>query len=337
MGHYWPSVSSPFVSEVVESADLLIFVGPIMNDYNTTGWTALLPVNKRIEIQPTHVRVCGCVYNGVLMHELLTELARDVPSRPHSLQTYKRLSSGRTITERVAPEDTSAPLTLDEIRRQVQMQLRADTELVVETGDSWFIGQDFKIPDGLNYHVQMQYGSIGWSVGAVLGAALAAEDQKRQVLALIGDGSLQVTAQELSTIIRQGVKATIILLNNNGYTIEVEIHDGPYNDIQNWDYAELINVFNGMSARSKVPVTKSDDDPSQLLKEGCGKKLPSQLVPGLGIRVTTSSELTDALRTADAHNGLTLIECVIARDDCTSELLLWGAKVAAANARPLII
>ncbi len=38
-----------------------------------------------------------------------------------------------------------------------------------------------------------------------------------------------MTAQEVSTIIRNKIKATIILINNNGYTIEVEIHDGPYN------------------------------------------------------------------------------------------------------------
>jgi pyruvate decarboxylase len=44
------------------------------------------------------------------------------------------------------------------------------------------------------YELQMRYGSIGWSVGAVLGYSLAARGKKR-VLALIGDGSFQMTAQ----------------------------------------------------------------------------------------------------------------------------------------------
>jgi TPP-dependent 2-oxoacid decarboxylase len=34
------------------------------------------------------------------------------------------------------------------------------------------------------------------------------------------------------------------------------------------------------------------------------------------------------------QTGPTLIECIIDRDDCTQELMEWGAKVAAANARP---
>ena len=40
----------------------------------------------------------------------------------------------------------------------------------------------------------MQYGSIGWSVGALLGYQMAWGHKKR-VLAFIGDGSFQVTAQ----------------------------------------------------------------------------------------------------------------------------------------------
>lgn len=40
----------------------------------------------------------------------------------------------------------------------------------------------------------MQFGSIGWSVGATLGYAQALKGKKR-VIASIGDGSFQVTAQ----------------------------------------------------------------------------------------------------------------------------------------------
>ncbi len=34
-------------------------------------------------------------------------------------------------------------------------------------------------------------------------------------------------------------------MNNRGYTVERVIHDGPYNDIQNWRYHELTRVFGG--------------------------------------------------------------------------------------------
>jgi hypothetical protein len=62
----------------------------------------------------------------------------------------------------------------------------------------------------------------------------------------VGDGSLHMTVQEISTIIRNGFKPTIILINNSGYTIERVIH-GPvqqYNDIsEEWDYQNMLNFF----------------------------------------------------------------------------------------------
>lgn len=57
---------------------------------------------------------------------------------------------------------------------------------------------------------------------------------------------MQVTAQDVSTMLRSGQKTIIFLINNGGYTIEVEIHDGPYNVIKNWNYTALVDaIHNG--------------------------------------------------------------------------------------------
>ena len=68
--------------------------------------------------------------------------------------------------------------------------------------------------------------------------------ERRHVLC-IGDGSFQLTAQELSTIIRHGFAPVIFLLNNRGYTIERSILGAraSYNDVANWSYHELPRVF----------------------------------------------------------------------------------------------
>jgi pyruvate decarboxylase len=54
---------------------------------------------------------------------------------------------------------------------------------------------------------------------------------------------MQVTCQDVSTMIRNNHKAIVFLINNGGYTIEVEIHDGPYNVIKNWSYTGLVEAF----------------------------------------------------------------------------------------------
>ena len=56
---------------------------------------------------------------------------------------------------------------------------------------------------------------------------------------------------------------------------------------------------------------------------------------GLGLKATTGKELADAISQARKHKGgPVLIECQIAHDDCSTQLLEWGSKVARANARP---
>jgi pyruvate decarboxylase len=120
-----------------------------------------------------------------------------------------------------------------------------------------------------------------------------------------GDGSFQLTAQEVCQMIQLKLPVLIFLINNRGYTIEVEIHDGPYNNIKNWDYAGLMKVFNAMDGE------------------------------GLGLLATNGGELAAAIKKALDHTaGPTLIECAIDRNDCTKQLLEWGTRVAAANARP---
>lgn len=57
---------------------------------------------------------------------------------------------------------------------------------------------------------------------------------------------LQVTCQDISTMIRQEQNSIIFLINNGGYTIEVAIHDGPYNVIKNWNYTGFVEaIHNG--------------------------------------------------------------------------------------------
>ena len=77
----------------------------------------------------------------------------------------------------------------------------------------------------------------------------------------MGDGSFQVTARELSTILRHDHGPVIFLINNGGYTIEHGYLGKPetYNDIAKWSYADLPKIFRrDTSARSFVVKTGRD-------------------------------------------------------------------------------
>jgi pyruvate decarboxylase len=300
IGTYWGSVSSPGTNEIVESADAYLFAGPIFTDYTTTGFTTLINQEKLISVEPDRTHITDQTYNDVIVDEFLTALAGKIKLNKGSLKAYERI---RTEYAPELPMKPDKPLTTRRLFNQIEQILDSNSVVIAETGDSWFNGMKLRLPKGSRFEIQMQYGSIGWSVGATLGYELGSAKPCR-VVSLIGDGSFQLTAQEVSTMIRYGLKPIIFLINNGGYTIEVEIHDGPYNNIKNWNYAELINVFNAEDGN------------------------------GWSAKVSTEGELDKALMKALTHDGVSLIEVVIDRDDCSKELLEWGSHVAANNGRP---
>lgn len=102
---------------------------------------------------------------------------------------------------------------------------------------TWTAPPQTKLPRGGAFVGQVYYSSIGYALPATLGVCLAAPH--RPVILCIGDGAFQVTAQELSTVLRYGASPKVILLNNDGYLIERLIQDGRFNDLAPWRYHEL--------------------------------------------------------------------------------------------------
>jgi pyruvate decarboxylase len=303
IGVYWGGVSSTGCEAIVDWADLMLAAGPLFTDYTTAGWTALPPRERMIKADPRYVFFPHAEYTDVPLAQFLSALAKRVRKNDKTVIQYQR--ERKTLAEIESRKtDTSAPLTRTELCRQIQNDLDEKTTLLVETGDSWFNGMSMHLPDGARFEIEMQWGSIGWAVPATFGYAAGLEPGRRLV-SIIGDGSFQLTAQEVANMIRYGQNTLIFLVNNRGYVIESEIHDGPYNYIKNWDYAGLISSFNAEDGQ------------------------------GLGLNATTPNELAAAIKQARTHRGgPVLIECQIAHDDCSPELLKWGVKVALANERP---
>ncbi|KAH9673073.1 Pyruvate decarboxylase 1 [Citrus sinensis] len=232
IGTYWGAVSTAFCAEIVESADAYLFAGPIFNDYSSVGYSLLLKKEKAVILQPDRVVIAnGPAFGCVLMKDFLKALSKRLKSNTTAYENYHRIYVPEGQPPKCEPKE---PLRM----------LSSETAVIAETGDSWFNCQKLKLPKGCGYEFQMQYGSIGWSVGATLGYAQSVPEKR--VIACIGDGSFQVTAQDVSTMLRCGQKTIIFLINNGGYTIEVEIHDGPYNVIKNWNYTGLVDaIHNG--------------------------------------------------------------------------------------------
>ncbi|GKQ53093.1 alpha-keto acid decarboxylase family protein [Bradyrhizobium sp. Ce-3] len=251
LGIYGGKASEPGVREAIESSDCLLSIGYRPIEVTTGDFTASLPADT-IHARGHSVDVGDENYQAVTLKEVLRGVI-------DTIQPVKG-RAGHHVAPAVAGTQAngSAKLTQAAYWRAIQSYVRPGDVLYVDNGTS-FVLLGLKLPRDCTFIGSINWGSIGYSVGALLGAMTAAPHRRH--LLFVGDGSFQVTAQELSTILRHDHKPVIFLINNGGYTIERGYigQDEPYNDIANWSYADLPKVLRpDTSARSFVVKTTGD-------------------------------------------------------------------------------
>jgi pyruvate decarboxylase len=107
--------------------------------------------------------------------------------------------------------------------------LRPGDILLAESGTAQFGMPDAPFPENITYITQQFFSSIGYAVGSTLGAGLALAEKKAgsmvagmqdgglhnrgtgRVILLVGDGSLQMTVQEIGTMIKMGLTPIMYL------------------------------------------------------------------------------------------------------------------------------
>ena len=256
-GVYAGDGSNAGVKERVESADLILSIGAIKSDFNTTGFTYRVGQLKTIDFHSTMMRVRYSEYPGVGMKGVLRKVTERLPKL--------NVEAAPPVSQNKIPNgelDVSKDSTISHAWFWPRMGqwLKEDDIVVTETGTANFGIWETRFPKGVLALSQVLWGSIGWSVGACQGAALAAKEAgKRRTLLFVGDGSIQLTAQEISTMIRHDLTPIIFCICNEGYTIERYIHgmDAVYNDVQEWKYKDLVPTFGAKPDKYRVHQVKT--------------------------------------------------------------------------------
>ncbi|AAS51094.1 ACL134Cp [Eremothecium gossypii ATCC 10895] len=242
-GVYVGTLSSPEVKEAVESADLVLSVGALLSDFNTGSFSYSYKTKNVVEFHSDHIKIRNATFPGVQMKYVLRKLVDNVAEVIKSYVPVP-VPSKPANNEEI---DSATPLKQEWLWNQVGKFLREGDVVITETGTSAFGINQTHFPNNTYGISQVLWGSIGFTTGACLGAAFAAEelDPNRRVILFIGDGSLQLTVQEISTMVRWGLKPYLFVLNNDGYTIERLIHGetAQYNDIQPWQHLNLLPTF----------------------------------------------------------------------------------------------
>lgn len=276
-GVYVGDVSRKDVKERVEGADLVLFVGGLVSDFNSGGFTFHIPRNKTVEFHSDHMKVRYSEFPGITMKYVMQRLIKQIDLSKIKVASTPRIENVLPVQER---ESTTQEITHAWMWPMLGQWLREKDVVITETGTANFGILETRFPAGVTAISQVLWGAIGYSVGALQGAALAVNELKadRRCILFVGDGSLQLTVQEISTIIRHGLTPSIFVINNGGYTIERKIHgaEAKYNDIHEWKYTKLLDVFNADPKNSMSCQVKTKSEMDQLLKDktfGTGKRI----------------------------------------------------------------
>jgi indolepyruvate decarboxylase len=289
IGVYSGALSEEYVRRTVEDADCVVSLGTWMSDINLGIYTAQIDVGRLIHASADRVRIKRHYFDKVYLGDFIAALRQGLGRRDPSGEPIRPAT--RVLQEGFVPVH-DAPVTIKRFYERVNHFLDDESIVLADAGDSFLCAGDLIMHEGVGFICQAFYCSIGFTVPGALGVGLA--DPSRRPIVFVGDGAFQMTAQELSTIIRQGLAPVIFLMNNRGYTVERVIHDGPYNDIQNWSYHRLPEVFGG----------------------------------GWSCEVRTEGELEDALeRAARERDALAFVH--LDPKDCSAALTRLGQALAA--------
>jgi indolepyruvate decarboxylase len=232
IGMYDGRLMNEEVRAFVEGCDCVLGIGAMLTDFNSGAFTARVDRLKSINILHNSVRVGAALYPNVQMKDVLAALVGKLTKK--QVSAPKRHGLGQ-------PEGQSNDkISVQYLYPRWEQMLKPGDILVAETGTT-SMGMGFaQLPKGATFHNQTLWGSIGWATPAAFGAALAAPG--RRTILITGEGSHQLTAQEVSQFHRFGLKPIIVLFNNDGYLIERLLCKDPdiyYNDLAKWHYHKL--------------------------------------------------------------------------------------------------
>lgn len=284
LGVYSESTSRDEVIEHFANSDCVIMLGVMMTDMNL----GFLPLrNQRrntINANTRTMQVRNHTYDGVQFADFVDALTkvkfgrREPVSIPGPVYGKFEAKSGK--------------LTSARLMEKINSILTDKMAIVADVGDSLFGALDITVHKHNAFLAPAFYTSMGFAVPGALGVQTA--NPELRPIVIVGDGAFQMTGQEFSTLVRRGLNPIVFVLNNGGYGTERVLLEGNFNDIQNWNFEKLPEVYGG----------------------------------GQGFRVATEEELEAAVAAALPSDKPTIINCVVDSNDYTPALTRMFSKLA---------
>ena len=276
--------------EMMEDADLVVFMGCRAGSTTTSRWSAPKPGTRIVHFDndpmavganyPTEVGVVG---------DLRLSLAL-LNSELDTRDTTKGFGGGARVTDIKTRKfaqfselaaSTASPILPERIIDTLNKNLPDDGVVISDPGTScpyYNAYSNQKIP-GRQYVTNRAHGALGYAMGAALGAWYGRPDAK--VVGLMGDGSFGFSCGELETVVRSGANITYIVFSNASF---------------GW-----------------IRASQKDDKDARYYNVDFNRTDNAKIAEGFGVKSWTAddpAELDGVMQQAFAHPGPTLIDVI---------------------------
>ncbi|OGT90786.1 MAG: pyruvate decarboxylase [Gammaproteobacteria bacterium RIFOXYA12_FULL_61_12] len=234
-GVYEGAMGAEGARNLIEQADLLLLLGVTLNDVDLGIYTARLNPERMVRADQGEVRIHHHCYPSVHLRDFLDRLAAAVTPHGTNSPVFPGPPGAADFPQ------AGRPITIDRLVARLNGALTPAMQIVADTGDCLFAALELRVHERSEFLASAFYTTMGYAVPAALGAQMARPELRP--LVLVGDGAFQMTGTELATAARLGLDPIVILFNNAGYTTERFILEGPFNDISNWRFHRLGELF----------------------------------------------------------------------------------------------
>ncbi|MBI3913548.1 MAG: thiamine pyrophosphate-binding protein [Chloroflexi bacterium] len=292
---------------VAQSCDVLFAIGCRFDDRVSSSWlpgySFSIPPTKliQIDIDPEELGRNYPVALGLVgdarsvLRQLLAEAGSRRVAHDRTARWFEQIARWQRVwsshLEQIVGSDAQ-PIHPARLVHEVRAALPRDGILLVDVGvhHNWIV-QNWRTALPQTVLQSWGFASMGFAVGGVLGAKLAAPD--RPVVSLCGDGGFLMTANAVVTAVEAGIPAVWVVWNNSGYLSIRDLQVGL------WPNREI-----GTSFRKESNGELHDIDYAAM----------ARAMGAQGRRITQPAELGAALREALRAGVPYVLEVIVDRD-----------------------
>ena len=300
-----------WVNHAIQDADLLLAMGMRFDDRVTGDLRTYAPNARKIhfEIDTSEINKNVKVDLALIgdLHENLEQLNPLLPVLDHQewlefIAVSHEEANQRDIQN--APDD--GRLRAPHVIKDLWKHTRGEAIVVTDVGQhQMWAAQYYPTSRPNSFLTSGGLGTMGFGLPAAMGAKFAQPDEEVWVIA--GDGGFQMTQMELQTLVQEGIKINIAVINN-----------GYLGMVRQWQEFFYESRYNG------TPITSPD---FVKIAEAHGL---------VGMRVTERKDVEGAIEWARQQPGTALIEFRVEAEDAVYPMVPAGASLHQMIRRPLV-